>query len=37
MFDVAVTFMVQMIELIPIVFALYIIFDFIGSLLFGKN
>lgn len=37
MFDVVLTFFVQMIELIPVVFALYIIFDFIGSLLFGKN
>lgn len=37
MFDVSVAFIVQMVELIPVVFTLYIIFDFIGSLLFGKN
>lgn len=37
MFDVAVDFMVQMVELIPVVFAVYIIFDFVGSLLFGKR
>lgn len=37
MFDVAIDFMVQMVELIPVVFALYIIFDFMGSLLFGKR
>lgn len=37
MFDVAVDFIVQMVNLIPVVFALYIIFDFMGSLLFGKR
>lgn len=37
MFDVAVDFMVQMVQLIPVVFAVYIIFDFVGSLLFGKR
>lgn len=37
MFDVAIDFMVQMVDLIPVVFALYIIFDFMGSLLFGKR
>ena len=37
MFEVAIDFMVQMVELIPVVFALYIIFDFMGSLLFGKR
>lgn len=37
MFDVAVDFIVQMVELIPVVFAMYIIFDFMGSLLFGKK
>lgn len=37
MFDVAIQFMLQMITLIPGVFAIYIIFDFIGSLLFGKR
>lgn len=37
MFDVAVDFIVQMVELIPVVFAMYIIFDFMGSLLFGRK
>ena len=37
MFDVAIDFIVQMVNLIPVVFALYIIFDFMGSLLFGKR
>lgn len=37
MFDVAVDFIVQMVQLIPVVFAMYIIFDFMGSLLFGKK
>lgn len=37
MFDVAIQFMLQMITLIPGVFAIYIIFDFIGSLLFGRR
>lgn len=37
MFDVAIQFMQQMIKLIPGVFGLYIMFDFIGSLLFGKR
>lgn len=37
MFDIATQFMVQMVELIPPVFAIFILFDLIGSLLFGKN
>lgn len=37
MFDVAVTFMVQMVELIPGVFGLFILFDLLGSLLFSKR
>lgn len=37
MFEVAIEFMVQMVELIPGVFGLYILFDFLGSLLFGKD
>lgn len=36
MFDVSVQFMIQLISLMPGVFAIYILFDFIGSLLFGK-
>lgn len=37
MFDVAVQFMVQMVALIPGVFAIYILFDLMGSLLFNKS
>lgn len=37
MFEVAIEFMVQMVELIPGVFGLYILFDFLGSLLFGRD
>lgn len=37
MFDVAVTLMVQMVELIPGIFGLYIVFDFLGSLIFGRK
>lgn len=37
MFDVAIQFMVQMVELIPGVFGLYILFDLLGSLLFNKR
>lgn len=37
MFDIATQFMVQMVELLPGVFGLFILFDLIGSLLFGKK
>jgi hypothetical protein len=37
MFDIAIQFMVQMVFLIPPVFAIYIIFDLMGSLLFNKS
>lgn len=37
MFEVAIQFMVQLVELIPVVFGIYILFDFLGSLLFGKD
>lgn len=37
MFEVAIQFMVQMVELIPGVFGLYILFDLLGSLLFSKR
>lgn len=36
MFEIAIQFMVQLVELIPAVFGIYILFDLIGSLLFGK-
>lgn len=37
MFDIAIQFMVQMVELLPAVFGIFILFDLLGSLLFGKN
>lgn len=37
MFEVATTFMVQLVDLLVPVIAIYILFDFVGSLLFGKR
>ena len=37
MFDVALQFLEQLITLMPGLIALYILFDFMGSLLFGKR
>lgn len=37
MFDIATQFMVQLVELIPPVIAIYVLFDLIGGLLFGKR
>lgn len=37
MFDIAIQFMVQLVDLMPAVIGLYILFDFMGSLLFGKR
>lgn len=37
MFEVASEFMVQLVSFIPVYFALYILFDLIGTLLFGKK
>lgn len=37
MFDVALTFMTQMVDLIVPVTSLYLFFDFTGSLLFGTR
>lgn len=36
MFDIAAQFMIQLIEFIPGYLGLFLIFDFIGSLLFGR-
>lgn len=36
MFDIALTFMEQLVDLIIPVITIYILFDFMGSLLFGK-
>lgn len=37
MFDIATNFMVQLVDLIPAVIGIYLIFDLLGSLLFGKR
>lgn len=37
MFEVAEQFMVQFVGLFPAIFGLWLIFDFTGSLLFGKK
>lgn len=37
MFDIAIQFMVQLVDLIPGVIGIYLIFDLMGSLLFGKR
>jgi hypothetical protein len=37
MLEIASTFMVQLIGYIPIVVAIYVLFDLIGSLLFNKR
>ena len=37
MFEIAETMMLQLVGLIVPVFGIYILFDLIGSLLFGRN
>ena len=37
MFDVSIQFLSQLIDLIPYLIALYLVFDFIGMLLFGRR
>ena len=37
MFDVSIQFIIQLIDLIPGVIGIYVIFDLLGSLLFGKG
>lgn len=37
MFDVAMTLLVQLIDFIPGLICLYVLFDFIGSLIFDKR
>lgn len=37
MFDVASQFLIQLIDVIPYFIGLSLIFEFIGSLLFGKR
>ena len=37
MFELAEQFLVQEIELLPILIVIYIVFDFLGSFFFGKR
>lgn len=37
MFDVTIAFMKQLVDLIIPMISLYVLFDFMGSLLFGKR
>lgn len=37
MFDIAETMLLQLVELIVPVFGIYVLFDLIGSLLFGSK
>lgn len=37
MYEISLTFMSRLIDLIVPMIALYILFDFIGTLLFGKK
>lgn len=37
MFEVATEFMVLLVSFIPGIFALYVLFDLMGALLFGKR
>lgn len=37
MFDVALTFLSQLVDMIPALIGLYILFDFVGVLLFGRR
>lgn len=37
MFDIAETMMLQLVDLIIPVFGIYVLFDLIGSLLFGSK
>ena len=37
MFEAVETFIITLIDYIPIILTLYLLFDFLGSLLFGKK
>lgn len=37
MFEASMQFMVQLVDLIPGVIGVYVLFDLLGSLLFGKG
>lgn len=37
MFDVSLQFIIQLVDLIPGVIGVYVLFDLLGSLMFGKG
>ena len=37
MFECAEQMMIQLIEIMPVIIGVYIVFDLLGSLLFGKR
>lgn len=37
MFDISITLLDQLVKILPELIVLYILFDFVGSLLFGKR
>ena len=37
MFDICEQFLVQLIDCMPVLFGVYLIFDLLGSLLFGRK
>ncbi len=37
MMEICETMLVQLVNCLPVVFGVYLIFDFLGSLLFGKG
>lgn len=37
MFEIAIEFMVKIVDLLPGLICLYVVFDFLGSILFGKG
>ena len=37
MIEICETMLTQLVNCIPVIFGVYLIFDFIGSLLFGKD
>ena len=37
MFDISIEFMKQLVDIMPAVIGIYILFDFMGSLLFSKR
>lgn len=37
MFEICEQFLVQLIDCMPVLLGVYVVFDFIGSLLFGRR